>query len=148
MHQGNSVISDVSNTDYLNTIRYIANTSRKIIIFPRPQLTNRLLMQAIQYFVQCGNQLQARRNVVDQAIGSTQVNSRLSIVQQVVMVEDTCLPMEPMNSGPNVVSTLINAVAYVGRLGGVMVFANIVVMQDIGYTKYHQKVDLFGSICI
>ena len=64
------------------------------------------------------------------------------------MVEDTCLPMEPMNSGPNVVRTLINAVAFVGRLGGVMVFANIVVMQDIGYTKYHQKVDLFGSICI
>ena len=64
------------------------------------------------------------------------------------MVEDTCLPMEPMNSGPKGVRTLINAVAFVGRLGGVMVFANIVVMQDIGYTKYHQQVDLFCSICI
>ena len=51
---------------------------------------------------------------MDQAIGSTWVNSRLSIVQQVVMIEDTCLPMEPMNSGPNVVRTFINAVAFVG----------------------------------
>ena len=86
---------------------------------------------------------------MDQVIGSTQANiSRLRIAQPVVMVEGTCLPMEPMSSGPKGVRTLINAVAFAGRLGGLMVFVNIVVMQDIGYTKYHQQVDVFFSMCI